>query len=106
MPTKAQSGELIDIRPLGDALAQTKHTSLLETDSFKIKRMVLPAGKELPEHKAPAEIIVQCLEGRFEFTALGKANELLPGHMIYLTTGQLHSVRAIEDSSFLLTMIG
>ncbi len=105
MPIHTKPGDVIDIRPLGGALPQSKHTSLLETESFKIKRMVLTAGKELPEHKAPADIIVQCLEGRFEFTSMGKTDLLLPGHMIHLTTGELHSLRAIEDCSFLLTII-
>jgi len=98
------SSELIDVRPLGDALANSKHASLLDSDHVKIKRMVLPAGKELSEHKAPGDIVVQCLEGCFEFTTQGKTHKMEAGRLIHLTSGQLHSLKAIEDSSFLLTI--
>lgn len=97
-------GDVIDVRPLGSALAESKHVSLLETDQLKIKQMVLPKGKELPEHKAPGEITVQCIEGHIEFTSIGKADDLKPGQLVHLRTGELHSVKAIEDSSFLLTI--
>jgi quercetin dioxygenase-like cupin family protein len=65
----------------------------------------MAAGKEIDEHKAPGEITVQCLEGKIAFTALGKTEELAAGQMLYLTAGKPHSVRCIEDASFLLTIL-
>ncbi len=97
-------GDVIDVRPLGPAMADSKHVSLLETDMLKIKRMVLPKGKELPEHKAPGEITVQCLEGHIAFTTAGTTFDLKPGQLVYLRTGSPHAVKAMEDSSFLLTI--
>ena len=67
--------------------------------------MVLHAGNTLPEHKAKGEIIAQCLEGRIVFNTLGKEIEIEAGQLIYLTSAEPHSVRAVEDSSFLLTVI-
>jgi quercetin dioxygenase-like cupin family protein len=67
--------------------------------------MVMPAGKVISDHKATGEIIVQCLEGKIAFTAMGKTEELAAGQMLYLAAAEPHSVRAIEDSSFLLTIL-
>jgi quercetin dioxygenase-like cupin family protein len=101
----ANPGDVIDVRPLGSELASTKTHTLVKTDKFEVVRLVVGAGKEIAEHKAPGEITVQCLEGKIAFTALGKTEELAAGQMLYLNAGEPHSVRCIEDASFLLTIL-
>jgi quercetin dioxygenase-like cupin family protein len=101
----AQPGELMDARPLGAALSETQTHTLIKTSAAELIRMVLPAGKELKEHRAPGEIIVHCLEGRVEFTTMGKTEELTPGKLLLLPPAEPHAVRALEDSSFLLTIL-
>lgn len=101
----ANPGDVIDVRPLGTALATTKTHTLLKTEHVEVVRLVMTAGKQIAEHKAPGEITVQCLEGKIAFTALGKTEELSAGQMLYLTAGEPHSVRCIEDASFLLTIL-
>ena len=102
---KARSGEIVDVRQLGEALAFTKNSTLILTGSMKVVRMVLPAGKVLAEHTAPGEIAVQCLEGEIAFAAHGKTERLKAGQLLYLAAGEPHSVTAITDSSFLLTVV-
>lgn len=101
----AKPGEVIDVRPLGAALADTKTTTLFKAGKVEVVRLVMAAGKEIADHKAPGEITVQCLEGRIAFTALGRTQELVAGQLLYLGAGDLHSVRCIEDASFLLTIL-
>lgn len=101
----ANPGDVIDVRPLGADLATTKTHTLVKTEHIEVVRLVMTAGKELSEHKAPGEITVQCLEGKIAFTALGKSEELSAGQMLYLSAGEPHSVRCIEDASFLLTLV-
>ena len=101
----AQPGEVIDVRPLGSALAAAKTGTLLKTEKVEIIRLVMAAGKVLKEHKAPGEITVHCLEGKIAFTALGQTHELMAGQMLYLGAGEPHSVKCIEDASFLLTIL-
>ena len=74
----AKSGEVIQL-PLGAALGDSKTTSLVKTKELELIRMVLPAGKEIPSHKAPGEITVQCLEGRIAFTAHAMTQDLVSG---------------------------
>ena len=101
----AQAGEVVDIRPLGVAIADSKTTALIKTHHFEIIRMVLLENKEIPVHSAKGDIIVQCLEGHVTFSTMGKNVELHAGHLFYLKTGVPHSLKAVEDSSLMLTML-
>ena len=101
----AKPGEVVDVRPLGSALATTETRTLVKTKAIDVIRMVVPAGKEIPTHKAKGEILVQCLEGKIAFTAFGKTHDLEAGELLYLPTGEPHSLRGIEDGSMLLTIL-
>jgi len=101
----ANPGDVIDIRPLGAALATSKTSTLLKSKNIEVVRLVMTAGKEIAEHKAPGEITVHCLEGKVAFTALGQTHELTAGQMLYLNAGEPHAVRCIDDASCLLTIL-
>jgi quercetin dioxygenase-like cupin family protein len=101
----ATSGELIDIRPLGDKLRQTTSITLVREDHFELLRLVLPAGQETPVHKAAGAITIQCLEGAVELQAHGHTQILRAGSMVYLSDAEPHAVKALEDSSVLLAML-
>jgi quercetin dioxygenase-like cupin family protein len=101
----ANPGEVVDVRPLGAALATTATRTLVKTEAVTVVRMVVPAGKEIPTHTAKCELVVQCLEGKIAFTVFGKTHELEAGHLLYLPTGEPHSLRGIEDGSLLLTVL-
>jgi quercetin dioxygenase-like cupin family protein len=101
----ANPGDVIDVRPLGLALATTTTTTLLKTGKIEAVRLVMAAGKVIAEHKARGEITVHCLEGRIAFTALGKTQELTAGQMLYLPAGELHSVKCVENALLLLTIL-
>ena len=102
---RANSGEVIDIRPLGSALAQARTITLVKTKTLEIIRLVIPSGKDIPGHKAPGEITVQCLEGRVAFTVGNTTRDLEAGQLLYLSSEESHSLHGIEDSSILLTIL-
>lgn len=101
----AKPGDVIDVRPLGERLAEAKTHTLLKTDRLEVVRLVMRAGKVITAHSAPGEITVHCLEGRMEFTSDGETRTLTAGHLLYLTPAVPHSVRCLEDASFLLTIL-
>lgn len=101
----AKPGEVVDVRPLGAALASAQTQTLVRTEQVEVIRLVVPAGKEIEEHKAKGAIVVQCLEGRVAFTALGKTRNLEAGKLLYLPTGEPHTVKGVEDASLLLTIL-
>jgi quercetin dioxygenase-like cupin family protein len=100
----AASGEIVNL-VLGDSLANTKSSTLVKTADLELIRLVLPAGKAIPTHKAPGEITVQCLEGRAVFTCGGKTQDLAAGQLLFLSAEQPHALQAIENSSLLVTML-
>jgi quercetin dioxygenase-like cupin family protein len=101
----AKPGEIVDVRPLGSALSSTQTKTLVRAEQVEVIRLVVPADKDIQEHKAKGEIVVQCLEGRVAFTAFGKTQNLEAGKLLYLPTGEPHSVKGIENSSLLLTIL-
>jgi len=100
-----QAGEVVDVRPLGDSLPETKTSALIKSQNFEVIRLVMLAGKEIAEHQAKGEMILQCLEGSVIFSMVNSQVELNAGQMIYLKPGERHAVKAIADSSLLLTLL-
>lgn len=99
------SGEVVDLRPLGDEIAEVRTRALVKTDAFEAVRLIVPAGRELPTHSVPGPITLHCLEGR---VLLGLAENQVPlnaGEWVYLDGGVAHSVNGLEDSALLLTIL-
>ncbi len=101
----ALSGELIDIRPYRNNLQQEGNKTLYKSEHLEVFRMVLIAGKEFPPHKITGEITVQCIEGSIEFTIEGVPEVMREGNLKCLAGGQMHALKAIEDSSVLVTIV-
>jgi quercetin dioxygenase-like cupin family protein len=103
--THAASGELIDIRPFGPALPHVASETLVRADHLEIFRLVLLAGKSLRGHDHPRIITIQCIEGRIELVVDGRTLAMHTGSMVYLSGGTPHELRAVEDSSLLITLL-
>jgi quercetin dioxygenase-like cupin family protein len=101
----ATSGEVINIRPLDEKLREAVSTALLKTTDLEVMRLVLTAGKWLPEHKVLGEVTIQCLEGAIELEAHQKMQMLRAGQMAYLAGNEPHALRAVEDASVLYTVL-
>ena len=101
----AKSGEVIDLRPLGEDLAHAVTNTLVKTDRLEIIRLVVLAGKDIPPHQVAGEITVQCLEGRVAFTVGNSRRDLEAGQLLYLASEEPHSLHGIEDASVLLTIL-
>lgn len=101
----AASGELIDIRPLGEKLSSSPSVALARTTELEVMRLVLPIGRELPKHQVPGEIMLQCLEGAVELLAHERIQPLHAGEMVYLAGNVPYALRAIANSSVLMTVL-
>lgn len=102
----ASSGQVISIHAAaGESLAQFSSIALAKTEQLELIRMVVPAGKALPEHSVKGQITLQCLQGEIAFDAHGRTAILRSGEMLYLEGGAPHALRAIVDSLLLLTIL-
>lgn len=101
----AKAGEIVDLGPLGKDLPNSRTTAIVKSEAFEAVRLVIPAGKELPAHEVSGDITLHCIEGRVALDLADAGLELRADQWIYLEGGASHSVRAIEDSSLLLTIL-
>lgn len=101
----AASGEVIDVRPLSDALQTEPTKALYKSQHLEVFRIVLLAGKRMPEHRVDGELTLQCLQGRIEFSAAGATQLMRQGDLICLTGGVPHGLKALEDASVLVTLL-
>ena len=101
----ALPAQAIDVRPFGPQLAKEKTVALFKSDDLELIRLVLPAGKAMPAHKVAGDVVLHCLEGQLEVSAANRQQALLAGQLLHLPGNMLHAVKAIEDSSALLTIV-
>jgi len=72
-------------------------------DDAKLVLVALPAGGQVPPHKAPYLASVQLLTGRIEALKGETWHPVAPGERIVFDANELHSVKALEASYFLVT---
>lgn len=62
-------------------------------------------GQKLDTHMAPAEVMVNVLEGEIEFTMLDKPHTLKAGEFLLMGADVPHSVLAKADSKMMLVKV-
>ena len=78
--------------------------TLFKTNGMRIVLIALHAGTEMKTHTADGIISVQVIEGRMKFNANNQSVELDKGQMLTLHQGIQHSVQAVSETIFLLTL--
>lgn len=100
----AQTGELIDVRPYGNDIKNSSTKALYKSDCLEVIRMTLLKDRATPAHHVRGAISVQCIEGSIEFSAAGTTQKMVAGDLICLAGGEVHALKALEDSSVLVTI--
>lgn len=78
--------------------------TIFKSETMRIVLLGLHENAELKTHKANGVISVQVLEGRIMFTTEQQQVVIEKGQMIALQENIMHSVRALAESFFLLTL--
>lgn len=78
--------------------------TVFKSDYLRIVLIALHSGAELPTHTADGMISVQVLQGKLRFGTEAESVQLEHGGMVALHKGIPHSVLALEESMFLLTL--
>lgn len=104
-PQHAYPGRPVDLRPVGESLAEATTVPLVKEETFEAIRMVVRKGHEIPDHQVGGAITIYCLDGRIAFTARGQTHDLKAGHWLFLLGNEPHTLLGIEDSSLLLTIL-
>ena len=85
----------------------TDHNSItiFKSDNTTVVLIGMHQNAELKRHKAYGDIHVQVLEGKINFCTEQQTVSLKKGQMIALKADIPHSVQALDESFFLLTVI-
>jgi quercetin dioxygenase-like cupin family protein len=95
---------VVSVAPLGPGLVGSRTTAVLKARQLEVVRLVLLAGKSLPEHAAPGEITVACIEGAVQFSTPDGVLPMRAGDFIHLHAGVPHALTATSHSSLLVTI--
>jgi quercetin dioxygenase-like cupin family protein len=68
--------------------------------------VVMKAGDRLEEHAAPGPFSLSVREGRIRFEAAEAVVEVGPEALLTCDTGVRHTVVALSDAVYLLTIVG
>lgn len=84
----------------GDRNART----LVEDSGFRLVLTVLKAGARMHEHRTAGWVSLQGLDGHLRLQAGEHTAELTAGRVVVLEPDLLHSVEAVEEGAFLLSI--
>ncbi|QMU61283.1 MAG: hypothetical protein GKR92_06070 [Gammaproteobacteria bacterium] len=101
----ANPGEIVDLQTWAADLPKEHTKAIVKTSGLELIRIVLPAGKGIPNHKVSGPISIQCISGKVAITTMGATQELNYNQLLHLMPGEPHSLKATEDSVVLLTII-
>jgi len=77
---------------------------IVKSDKLDITLFCMAAGKEISEHTSTKQGTVQVIEGKGSFNLEGEEIEMLPGTIIFMKESAKHSLKAEENTSFILTL--
>ncbi|MEX2488367.1 MAG: cupin domain-containing protein [Pseudomonadales bacterium] len=101
----AEAGELVDINDWPPDVSSDQSHTIIINDDVELGRLVLPKGKEIPDHSIASPILIQCVEGTVEIRTQRARQSISAGQLIYLKADDPHSLTALDDAIVLLTII-
>lgn len=78
--------------------------TVFKTATMRSVLIGIHKGASIKKHMAASVISVQVLKGKIEFIVGDRVNKIKKGEMLALHKNIPHSVHALEDSFFLLTL--
>lgn len=84
----------------GDRTTKT----LTKEGELRIVLTAMKQGAKLADHHADGPISLQCMSGKLRLNAAGQAVELGEGSIASVNAGIMHSVEALSECVFLLTI--
>ncbi|TMR90101.1 cupin [Nonomuraea basaltis] len=78
---------------------------LYRDDRVRVVGFAFDTGQELTEHSSALPVVIQVVKGRLELVLGADKAEASPGSWIHLPPRLPHTVRAVEPTVMLLTML-
>ncbi len=100
----AASGEVVNIYNAYSQIPESRSLAIVSATEVEVIRLVLNAGKAVPQHALDGPFTLHCLKGAIEVKTDGDWQPLGPDDLVYLAASVLHEIRAVADSTVLLTL--
>lgn len=94
---------LADQISAGDDKVHFKH--IFNNDNGSVALVAFKEGQKLDTHTAPAEVMVNVLEGEIEFTMIDMVHTIRAGEFLLMGAGVPHSLVAKADSKMMLIKV-
>ncbi|WP_052891025.1 cupin domain-containing protein [Thermogemmatispora carboxidivorans] len=79
---------------------------LWESATGRLLLLALQEGQQLDEHRTSSQAFIQVISGHLIFTLEHERISMRAGTLLHLEPRVAHSVEALQDSVFLITLIG
>ncbi|MBT4135781.1 cupin domain-containing protein [archaeon] len=96
---KKQINELIEY-PEHGVLSKV----ISKNDKLNITLFCMAAGTDISEHTSTKQGFVYVVEGKGTFNLQGEDIEMIPGVFIYMNENAVHSLKAEENTTFILNL--
>ncbi len=77
---------------------------IVKTEKINVTLFCMAKGTELSEHTSTKEGFVFVVEGKGVFTLEGEKIPMLPGVFVFMKKNAVHSLKAEENTAFLLSL--
>lgn len=96
--------DLAEQNPVSEGKATPHRT--FDGAGIRVRHLAFDAGAVLPEHAAPAPVVIVVVQGRVRFEFDGDQHDLAQGAVIHFEAHVPHTVTAYEPSRLVLTLAG
>lgn len=78
--------------------------NIVETASQTVTHLVIPAGKVVPKHHVPDDVIVVPIKGKVIFGDVDHNHQetLVPGDIVKMVPGEWHDLKAVDDTEVMV----
>ncbi len=80
-------------------------SKVIMKDKLNVTLFSMAKGTEMSEHTSTKPGSVYVVEGRGIFNLAGKNIQMAAGVLIYMKANSIHSLKAEENTSFILTLV-
>lgn len=104
--TDYKFGEVHDLAEQIEAGNDKVHfKQIFNNENGGVVLVAFKAGQKLGTHTAPAELMINVLEGEIEFTMLDQVHTIKGGEFLLMGADVTHSVLAKTDSKMMLIKV-
>lgn len=100
----ASPGEIVDLRTWAEDLPKEASKVIFKIDELELARLVFATGDSFPDNDLPGPVVIHCLSGNLEIEGEGTSRTLSAEQLLYLSSIEPHSIKAISDSVVVMTV--